>query len=262
MRRVIILLLLSVYAAGCAALRDERLKVGVTPGPQAEIVADVRKRAARDGFMFDIVTYDTFEAAANYIRINTDLKSGRIDVNCFQNRWYLAEAEKMTGLAPVVLGSCYITPLGLYSAKYRLDNIPERASVALPADPAGLGRSLLLLARAGLLALLSPARDCPVLADIADNPLQLRLTPLDPFSLSGELAAYDLSILGPDHAREAGLRPDEALWREDGASPFVQLIVARDGADRRAADFTRYYQSAQTRVFIEEKFQGWLLPAW
>ncbi|MDR2006944.1 MAG: hypothetical protein LBP78_06865 [Acidaminococcales bacterium] len=256
-------LLSALFLTGCSRPGGPVLKVGVTRGPQAEIVAAVKECAGREGFFFEIVEYDAFEFAANYIKINTDLKEGKIDLNCFQNQLWLDEVNKKLPADFVAAGQCYINPMGIYSVRHAaLAELPANAAVFIPDSFAGTARALLLLAKAGLVAL-DPAA-APTLASIKDNPLNLKITPIDASLLNEGLLSGDLALISSDYAAAAGLALKDALMAEDSDSPFTQLIVtgAKNAHDPRIIKFVRYYQSESTRRFIEDKYKGRLIPAW
>ncbi|MGL5512677.1 MAG: MetQ/NlpA family ABC transporter substrate-binding protein, partial [Sporomusa sp.] len=82
-------LILAVAAlAGCgkqvsAPTADRTLKVGVTPGPHAEIMDVVKKVAEKDGLKIQVVEFN------DYVQPNVALNEGDLDVNSFQHQPYL-----------------------------------------------------------------------------------------------------------------------------------------------------------------------------
>lgn len=262
---VLYVLLAASLLFGCARAAGPVLKVGVAAGTQAKIVAAVKERAARDGFFFEIIEYDAFEFAANYIKINTDLKEGKIDLNCFQNRFWLEEANKKLPAGFVAAGGCYISPMGAYSVKHaKLSALPPGGVVFIPDDFFGTARALLLLEKAGLLVLDPGAGKTPDTDAIKDNFLNLKITPADASSLNEGLLSGDLALISAGYAAAAGLSFQDALCLEDAASPFAQIIAvrAKDAQDPEIIKFVQYYQSEATRRFIETEYKGRLIPAW
>jgi D-methionine transport system substrate-binding protein len=257
-------LLAALFLAGCKGQGGPVLKVGVTRGPQAKIVANIKERAGREGFFFEIVEYGTFEFAANYIKINTDLKEGKIDLNCFQNQLWLEDVNKKLPADFVAVGQCYINPMGIYSVRHAdLSGLPAGAAVFVPDSFAGMARALLLLERAGLVTLKPAAGHAPALDSVQDNPLRLKITPIDASLLNEGLLAGDLALISSGYAAAAGLALKDALLLEDESSPFVQIIVtgAKNARNPGVIKFVEYYQSQATRRFIEEEYKGRLVPA-
>ena len=75
--------------AGCGAENKDAsagknsLKVGVTPGPHAEVMEVVQKVAANDGLKIEIIEF------SDYIQPNVALNQGEIDVNSYQHQPFL-----------------------------------------------------------------------------------------------------------------------------------------------------------------------------
>ncbi len=90
---------------------DTVIKVGASPAPHAEILAQVKDILANHGYTLEIVEY------SDYIQPNVALADGALDANYFQHIAYLEDynAEKGTNL--VSAGKIHFEPLGLYPGK-------------------------------------------------------------------------------------------------------------------------------------------------
>lgn len=62
---------------------DKEIRIGVTPGPHAQVVEDVKKRAEKEGLKIRIVEF------SDYVQPNVALSQGEIDINIFQHKPYL-----------------------------------------------------------------------------------------------------------------------------------------------------------------------------
>ncbi|CAM5180750.1 MetQ/NlpA family ABC transporter substrate-binding protein [Oligella ureolytica] len=92
-------------------------------------------------------------------------------INCFQHKPHLDSFNKNEGQDLVPQGYMYILPLGAYSTKIKaLDELKDRASVAIPSDTTNGARALLLLQKAGLITLKDPGNLFATARDISDNP--------------------------------------------------------------------------------------------
>ena len=78
------------------------------------------------------------------------------------------------------------------------------------------------------------------------------------------LPDVDAAAVNTNYATEAGLKPSDAILREDPKGPYVNLIAVRK-ADADAAwvkDLVNAYHSPEVRAFVEAEFEGSVLPAW
>ncbi|UFW45106.1 MetQ/NlpA family ABC transporter substrate-binding protein [Bradyrhizobium sp. WSM471] len=77
------LILATVLAAWSAAASGETIKIGVTPGPQAQIFEAVKPIAAKQGLDIQLIEF------SDYVVPNAALDAGEIQANSFQNQPYL-----------------------------------------------------------------------------------------------------------------------------------------------------------------------------
>ena len=73
----------TVLAAWSASAAAEAIKVGVTPGPHAQIFEVVKPIAAAKGLDIKIIEF------SDYVVPNTALADGALEANSFQNTPYL-----------------------------------------------------------------------------------------------------------------------------------------------------------------------------
>src|SRR5579863_6578734 len=135
-------LLASVVAVAAVAtpVRAETIKVGVTPGPHAQILEAVKSVAARNGLDIQIVEF------TDYVAPNAALDAGDLQANSFQNQPYLDNQKADRGYRIESVAFTVNFPLGIYSRKYKSwDAVPQGATLSIPNDPTNGGRVLLLL---------------------------------------------------------------------------------------------------------------------
>lgn len=242
--------------------QESTLKVGVMQNQQLEIVDYIKKLAAKENLIIEIIEFE------DYTKINTALKQKDIDVNCFQNEFYLEQVNKERKLDFVSIGKTYLAPLGLYSIKYpTIDELPPNATVAIPDDVITLSRSLLLLDKSGLIKLKQNDRKLYELSDILENKANLQLELVDSSKIREQLEISDFVILTFNYKedvnknREIELSP---LLQEGIYSNFVQLIVTRKELEKEAKiiHFVKLYNSEQVKIFIRKTYNNKLIPAW
>ena len=248
---------LMVWAAVAGAV--EPLRVGVSAGPYGEILEYAGNIAAEEGLEVKVVEF------TDWTMPNAALASGDLDANNFQHTPYLNNQIKQHGYDLVAIAKSIVVPMGIYSNKFTdLRDIPKGASISVPNDPTNGARALFLMQRGGLLTLRDGAGLDATIADVKDNPRGLKLIELDAAQLPRSLDDVAASVVTLNYAAKAGLDPNKALLLEDDRSQWhLVWVTRRDRAnDPRIVRLIQIYQSPEVRQFIQERFQGTIVPAW
>ena len=106
-------------AVGHALAQDKPLKIGVTAGPHAQIMEQVKKVAEKDGLKLQIVEF------SDYVQPNAALAAGDLDANSYQHKPYLDQQVKDRGYKFVPVGYTVNFPIGIYSKKVKTPEGPE-----------------------------------------------------------------------------------------------------------------------------------------
>lgn len=256
MKKIVAVLALATAFGAHAA---DKLSIAATAVPHAEILEFVKPGLAQQGVDLDIKVF------TDYVQPNLQVAEGRLDANFFQHKPYLDEFNKGRGTDLVSVANVHVEPFGIYSSKLKdLDNIPKRATVAIPNDATNGGRALLLLAKAGVITLKDNGNILSTPRDIADNPHNIRIRELEAATLPRVLDQVDLALINTNYALEAGLNPtSDALAIEGEDSPYANILVTRsDNQDAEAVHkLVEALQSDEVKAFIEEKYQGAVVPA-
>ncbi|MCH2393778.1 MetQ/NlpA family ABC transporter substrate-binding protein [Oceanibaculum sp.] len=250
-----------LLTAGLAtAASAETIRVGVSAGPHAEILEQVKKVAAQDGLDIKIIEF------TDYVVPNTALASGDIEANSFQHLPYLDNQVKDRGFKLVSVGQTVVFPMGFYSKKVKsFDELPEGATVAIQNDPTNGGRSLLLLQAKGVIKLRDGVGLKPTLLDIAENPKKLRLIELDAAQLPRSLDDVTAAAVNTNYAVEAGLDPvNDAIARETAESPYTNIIAVREQDKDKpwVAALLKAYHTQPVKEFIQTRFKGAVVTSW
>lgn len=242
------------------AASAETIKVGVTPGPHAQILEAVKPVAAKKGLDIQIVEF------SDYVVPNTALEAGELQANSFQHQPYLDNQVKDRGFKIVSVGTTVNFPIGIYSKKYKsFADLPAGATVAIPNDPTNGGRVLLLLQDKGFIKLRDGVGFKPSVADITSNPKKLKIVEIDAAQLPRSLPDVDAAGINTNYAKEAGLDPvKDPILREDPKGPYVNVIAVRtqDKDKPWVALLVESYHSPEVKTFIEETYKGAVLPSW
>ena len=168
------LILSTVLAAWSAAARAETIKIGVTPGPHAQIFEAVKPVAAKQGLDIQLIEF------SDYVVPNAALDAGDIQANSFQNQPYLDNQKADRGYKIEAVGLTVNFPIGVYSKKHKSwADIPDGGKVSIPNDPTNGGRVLLLLRDKGAIKLKDGTGFKPTVLDITENPKKLKFIEVD-----------------------------------------------------------------------------------
>lgn len=260
--------LLGVVIAGCGGGAKEApknsgkatvLKVAATPVPHAEILNIVKPVLAKDGIELQIIEF------TDYVKPNLATSDKEVDANFFQHKPYLDKFIADRGLKLSSVASIHIEPMGVYSRKIKnLSEIENGSTIAIPNDPSNGGRALMVLERAGLLKLKEGVGVNATPRDIVGNPKNLKIVEIEAPQLPRSLDDVAAAVINTNFALEAKLNPTkDALFMEPKDSPYANILVIRTGDENRPEikKLIAALQSTEVRKFIEEKYQGAIVPA-
>lgn len=276
-KRIITLVLalsLALGAAGCGGKASsstastggstekplEKLTIGASPSPHAEILESVKEQLKADGIDLVITEF------TDYVMPNKALASKDLDANYFQHLPYLTDfnAKNKTDLVSAV--AVHFEPLGIYPGKTAgVADIKDGATIAVPNDTTNEARALGLLAAQGLFTLKAGVGLEATPKDIESNPKNIKFVELAAEQIPTSLANVDLAVINGNYALPAGLI-DKVLVVEDpkseAAQKFANIIAVRAESkdDPRIAALVKALTSDTTRKFIEGKYGVTVVP--
>ncbi len=234
------------------------LTVAATAVPHAEVLEFIKPKLAAEGLNLEIKVFN------DYVQPNTQVVEKRIDVNYFQTLPYLQDFNRDKGVNLVTITGVHVEPIGAYSSKWKsIAEVPDGATVAIPNDASTEARSLLLLAKNGVITLKN-AGDLSTLKDITSNPKNLKFKALEAPALPRVLNQVDLAVINTNYALDAKLNPaKDALIIEDKTSPYVNYLVGRpdNKDDPRVKKLAAALTSPDVKAFLERKYNGAVVPA-
>jgi D-methionine transport system substrate-binding protein len=236
------------------------LTIGVTPGPNEQILDHAAGLAAAQGLDVKIVVFNDWNTP------NTAVADGDVDANVYQHKPFLAVVNQTKHLGLVAVAPAYIFPVGLFSHKVKsLADVPDGAHVAVANDPVNRGRGLELFQKAGLITLKPGVGDLATVADITANPKHLRFVELEAPQLVRALDDVSVAQVSFTFLLASGGDPTGALIT-DGANNqhyAIQIVTRPDEVnDPRLQKFITIFHSADEKAFIETKYKGFFAPAW
>lgn len=247
-------------ASSSAQASSNTITVGINPGYSEELFEKVIIPDAKAQGL----TVET-KIFSDYVTPNKALAAGDVDVNSFQHVPFLTTFNETNGTDLVPIGNTYLAPLRLYSKKVKnIKDIPDGAPIGIPNDPNNGGRSILILSKIGLIKIKDgiPVTKLTV-QDITENPKNLQFVELEAPQLPRSLEDTVASFVNAGYAKDAKLPKDEIIAVEDNTSPFVNVIAARkaDKDNPTYQKFVKIFQSDNVRNYINDHFDGGLVPA-
>lgn len=265
MKKLISLILIAIlsipFLVGCGKAKDDEntIRIGVSPKPHKEIIELIQDDLEKEGIKVKIIEF------TDYIKPNLALAEGELDANFFQHEPYMKEFREEKNIQIVSIGGVHIEPMGLYSSKYtNIDELEDGSEIAIPNDVTNGGRALLLLEKHGLIKLKDDVGILATEKDIEENPKNLKFTPLEAASLPRILEDVDGAVINGNIALEASLVPTEdSIILEDRDSPYANIIAVREGEEKqkRFVKLIEVLQSEKVKTFIEEEYEGGVIPA-
>jgi D-methionine transport system substrate-binding protein len=250
---------LALAAAPAFAQDKQTIRIGVSPGPHAEILEKVKPLLAQKGIDLKIIEF------SDYVVPNQALDAGELEANSFQNQPYLDNQVKDRGFKIESVGLTVNFPLGIYSSKYKSwSEVPDGATVAIQNDPTNGGRSLLLLQDKGIIKLKDGVGFKPSPADITANPKKIKVLEIEAAQTPRSLADVAAAAINTNYAVDAKIDPASAILREEAKGPYVNVIAVRSADKDKpwVKTLVDTYHTPEIKAFVAERFKGAVLAGW
>lgn len=238
------------------------LVVGASHTPHALILNDpVRQILEEEGYHLQVVEYE------NYEEPNQALLDGEIDAAFYQHVPFLNAYNAEHGTALEAHAAVHFEPMGVYSETLTsIAEVPDGATVALPADTANRARALMLLEQERLIRLSDDAGTGATMESVAANPKGLTFKELPAEELPEALEEVDLAVVPGNVAMENGLSLPSALAAEPTRTllshTYANVLVTRPGEAEwpKIQALVAALNSKATHDYIEQAFGGNVIP--
>lgn len=251
------LLLSSLVLA--SVLMGEKIVIGATPVPHAEILEVAKASLQAQGYELEIKVFN------DYVLPNKALADKDLDVNFMQHEPYLREFNAMNGTRLEPVFGVHLEPMGAYSKSIKsLAELKDGDKIAIPNDPTNESRALDLLAKNGLIELDTKVKlRTPM--DITKNPKNLKFVELDGATLPRALDEVSLAVINSNFALNANLNPkNDSIISEDAINnPYSNIVVVRadEVYGKKAIALKNAILSDEVKKFINEKYKGAVIPS-
>ena len=239
----------------------EKMVVGASPAPHAEILEAAKPLMAEKGYDLQVMVY------SDYVQPNNALDAGDLDANYFQHLPYLESFNEQHGTKLVSAAAIHYEPFGIYAGKTAsLEEVADGAVVAVPNDVTNEARALLLLEAQGLITLKEGAGLEATKNDIAENPKNLEIMEVEAAQIPRVLPDVELAVINGNYAIEAGLKVSDALAIEDAesisATTYGNVLAVREGEEEtdKTKALVEVLTSEEIKTFMDETYEGAVVP--
>lgn len=261
MKKILSVLLVLLILAGCSSTGSdkklEKIVIGASITPHAEILAEAKPLLEEKGYTLEIKEF------ADYVQPNLALDDKSLDANYFQHVPYLENFNKEHNLKLVSAGAVHYEPFGIYAGKTKaLADLPNNAKIAVPNDATNEARALNLLEVNGIIKLKENAGLNATKLDIVENPKNVEIVELEAAQIGSALVDVDFGVLNGNYAIQANLKISDALALEDakslGARTYANVIAVREGDENsdKIKALLEVLKSDKIKQFINDKYQG------
>lgn len=242
-----------------SVLMGEKIVIGATPVPHAEILEVAKASLEAQGYELEIKVFN------DYVLPNKALADKDLDVNFMQHEPYLREFNAMNGTRLEPVFGVHLEPMGAYSKSIKsLAELKDGDKIAIPNDPTNESRALDLLAKNGLIELDTKVKlRTPM--DITKNPKNLKFVELEGATLPRALDEVSLAVINSNFALNANLNPkSDSIISEDAINnPYSNIVVVRadEVYGKKANALKNAILSDEVKKFINEKYKGAVIPS-
>lgn len=235
------------------------LKVASLIPPMTDILEIAKPLLKEDGINLEIVIL------SDNVQPNNALANKEVDANFFQHVPYMEQYNESAGSSLTPVQPIYHAIYGAYSKKHKtLEELPDGAVISIANDASNVGRSLVLLEKAGLIKLKEGKGINATLNDITENKKNFDFKALDLLMLARSYDDVDLTVMTPAYASPLGLTPKkDALATETDDSAFAITLVSREDNknDEAIKKLAERMTGPEVRKFLKDEYDEIAIPA-
>lgn len=245
-----------------SAFAAEKVVVGASATPHAEILEQAKPLLEEKGYELEIIQFD------DYIIPNENVESGDLDANYFQHIAYMDSFNEEKGTHLVNAGGIHYEPFGIYpGTKSDLKDLADGDTIAVPNDTTNEARALLLLQENGIITLKEGAGLTATVLDIEEKKFDIEIVELAAEQVSRVREETSFVILNGNYALEAGLSVgSDALTSETSDSEaiktYVNVIAVKEGNENNEGikALVDVLKSEDIQKYITDTYDGAVVP--
>lgn len=205
------------------------------------------------------ITYLTDSYTANQA-----VSDKQYDVNYYQHEAYLNSVRFKNNWDLHPISYTFNTIFGAYSKKYKsIDELPNGATITIPADPANNARALELLNQAKLIKLKDhKLGDQISQRDILKNPKNFKFIEVEQPMLPKAYHDSDLIVITGIYADRTGLIPNrDALIKDKADKKWAAVLVANSQSKKNPSviKVQKFFDSKEAHDFINKNYGEYVI---
>lgn len=240
---------------------SQTIRVATSPGPYSELFQDaVGPILEKDGYTVEYTSFTDLTQA------DIALNEGSADLNVDQHTAWMNVFNEEKGGNLASITEVPTVPAGLYSDKYTdIEEVADGQTVGIPMDGSNKSRALHLLVDAGWITLRDDADETLIAeSDIAENPHNLDIKPMDSANLSRSLPDLDWAVIPGSMSYSAGLDPNLQVFQENLRPELILVAVTtEDKVDEPWTEaVAEAYRSDEFKEYFDANNENnyWFLP--
>lgn len=253
---VALLLMIMVILAACGSIessstKDKTVKIAI---PDSElydtIIKHVQKEVKEEGINLEIIYMSDWNI------FNQALANKEIDLNFYQTRQFLKNANETNSWDLVPIADTYFNNQGYFSLKYKtMEEVPDGATVTIPSDPVNNGHALHVLHESGWIKLRDGVGFQGSQIDIIENKKNLNFVEVDFNMIPNMIKDSDLNYLATRTIIQADFTLEDALILGDYHEEFIMVVAARQDNkdDEIIQKVAEAFESEDTKKLATEK---------
>ena len=257
-----LLLIFSLFLAFCGifalsphnAAAAQKIRLACLGGSSAAMMEFIKKGVAEKGLEVELVVFRENQLPATALaenEVDGFITNQIVWVNAFNKR----KGTDLRMLKPYIFYPGYAA----YSTKYKsINELPDKARVAMPGDPSNLERCLLVMQAMGLIELGEKNGEFYNRLDIIKNPKNISILETEITATPRNINDVDMVICTSNGIMEAGYDPRAYLFEDPNAKNFpVSLVVQPKDVDAPwAKTIMDYTQTDSFRNDFNNLFKG------
>lgn len=236
---------------------ENKIVVGASSVPHAEILEQVKPILQEKGYELDIKVY------SDYINPNLALEDDEIDANYFQHITYLNNFNKEYNTHLTSVGAIHYEPLGIYcGSKTDLSSISNGDKILVPNDSTNEARALLLLQQANLITLKDNVGINATKYDIVNNPYNLEIVEMNAELIASVRDDAAFAVINGNYAINAKLNVSDTLEIESStgsaANAYANVLAVKEGTENNDKIKALYEALTSTTIkdYINKNYSG------
>lgn len=259
---------LSIFAfvslAACNRDNPSTITIIASPTPHADILSGPVKAFIEANTPYSVEVREVEDYVTPNKSLNDDAS---VFANYFQHEPYLLQFNRDNNTKVKSVFGVHYELFGIYAGERGtkdLNNIPDRAVIAVPNDVTNEARALNLLQDNGVLTLREGAGLKATKNDIVSNPHNVEILEVEAAALGRQLPSTDFAVINGNYALQNGL--DAALVYESATGAvgaevsrtYTNVVAVKETQvnDPRVKVLEDAFKDPSVQTFINDTYKG------